>query len=146
LDPIQIREIRELIRELGREHGIILSTHILPEVQESCTRVQIIHQGQLVLNDSIAGLERNMRALSLSMKTRQAADLAKLEAVEGVHSIEVLGDNRYRVFHEPGDSPAEAIAETAVTSGWGLLEMIPERRSMEQIFIDITHSSSRHEA
>lgn len=145
LDPLQIREIRELIRELGREHGIILSTHILPEVQESCTRVQIIHQGQLVLNDSIAGLERNMRALSLSLKTRQAAELAVLEAVAGVHSVEELGGNRYRVFHEPGESPAEAVAEAAVASGWGLLELTPERRSMEQIFIDITQSASRNE-
>jgi ABC-2 type transport system ATP-binding protein len=143
LDPIQIREIRELIRELGKEHGIILSTHILPEVQESCTRVQIIHQGQLVLNDSIAGLERNMRALSILLKTRVPADLAALEAVAGVHSIEALGENRYRVFHEPDASPAEAIASTAVA--WGLLELTPERRSMEQIFIDITQSSPPHE-
>jgi len=138
LDPLQIREIRELIRELGKEHGIILSTHILPEIQEVCTRVQIIHQGQLVLNDSIAGLERNMRALSVLVRTQQAADATKLQAIDGVHSVDELGDNRYRVFHDQDASPASAIAETAVASGWGLLELTPERRSMEQIFIDIT--------
>jgi ABC-2 type transport system ATP-binding protein len=141
LDPIQIREIRELIRELGAEHGIILSTHILPEIQEVCTRVQIIHRGQLVLNDSIEGLERNMRALSLSLRTRLAADVAKLQGIAGVHSIDDLGDNHYRVFHEPDASPACAIAETAVFAGWGLLELTPERRSLEQIFIDITQPS-----
>lgn len=74
LDPIQIREIRQLIRDLGREHGIILSTHILPEVQESCSRVQIIHRGELVLNDTIQGLEQRMGASSLMIATRQAAD------------------------------------------------------------------------
>ena len=58
LDPIQIREIRTLIRELGQDHGVILSTHILTEVQESCSHVQIIHQGQLILNETIAGLNR----------------------------------------------------------------------------------------
>jgi len=138
LDPLQIREIRELIRELGKEHGIILSTHILPEVQESCTRVQIIHQGQLVLNDSIEGLERNMRALSVLVQTRQAAELTKIQSIDGVHSIDELGEHRYRVFHDKDVSPAGAIAETAIASGWGLLELTPERRSMEQIFIDIT--------
>jgi ABC-2 type transport system ATP-binding protein len=142
LDPIQIREIRELIRELGQAHGIILSTHILPEIQEVCTRVQIIHQGQLVLNDSIEGLERNMRALSLCLRTRLAADLLKLAAIDGVHSIDDLGDNRYRVFHALDASPASAIAETAVLSGWGLLELTPERRTLEQIFIDITQPSA----
>jgi len=141
LDPIQIREIRELIRELGQEHGIILSTHILPEIQEVCTRVQIIHQGQLVLNDSIEGLERSMRASSLLLRTRQPPDLARLKAIAGVHSIDGLGDGRCRVFHDQDASPASAIAETAVASGWGLLELTPERRSMEQIFIEITQHS-----
>lgn len=138
LDPLQIREIRELIRELGKEHGIILSTHILPEVRESCSRVQIIHQGQLVLNDSIAGLERNMRALSVLLETRLAAGLDRLQAIGGVHAIEDLGGNRYRILHDKDASPAESIAEAVVSAGWGLLELTPERRSMEQIFIDIT--------
>ena len=138
LDPLQIREIRELIRELGREHGIILSTHILPEIQEVCTRVQIIHQGQLVLHDSIEGLERNMRGLSILLRTQETPDLVKLFAIKGILSIEETGDGRQRIFHDQDSSPAAAIAETAVTAGWGLLELTPEKRSMEQIFIEIT--------
>ena len=63
LDPIQIREIRALIRELGREHGVILSTHILPEVQTTCDHVQIINKGELVLNESIEGLEHHMKSV-----------------------------------------------------------------------------------
>ncbi len=141
LDPIQIREIRELIRELGKEHGIILSTHILPEIQEVCTRVQIIHQGQLVLNDSIQGLERSMRGLSVQIKTQGTPDLVKLYVIKGIHGIEELGDNRYRIFHDQESTPAGAIAETAVSAGWGLLELIPEKRSMEQIFVEITQHS-----
>jgi ABC-2 type transport system ATP-binding protein len=138
LDPIQIREIRELIRELGREHGIILSTHILPEVQESCTRVQIIHQGKLVLNDSIEGLEQQMRASSLVLQTRETPELERLKYIDGVQKIDDLGEGRYRVFHDKDKSPAERLAEVAVSSGWGLMELASERRSMEQIFIDIT--------
>jgi len=145
LDPIQIREIRGLIRELGKEHGIILSTHILPEIQEVCTRVQIIHQGQMVLNDSIEGLERNMRALSILLRTQGTPDLARLYALKGIHSIDALGDNRYRIFHDKESSPACSIAETAVSFGWGLLELVPEKRSMEEIFIEITRHSPQTE-
>jgi ABC-2 type transport system ATP-binding protein len=63
LDPIQIKEIRSLIKELGKNHGVILSTHILSEVQETCTDVQIIHQGRLVLNKTIAELDLNKHSL-----------------------------------------------------------------------------------
>ena len=145
LDPIQIREIRELIRELGKEHGIILSTHILPEIQEVCTRVQIIHQGQIVLNDSIEGLERNMRALSILIRTLGTPDLARLYALKGILSIDELGENRYRIFHDKESNPAYSIAEAAVSLGWGMLELVPEKRSMEEIFIEITRHSPQTE-
>ena len=141
LDPLQIREIRELIRELGREHGVILSTHILSEVQESCTQVQIINRGRLVLNDSIEGLEQQMRASSLVMVLQQAPDLNQLAAVASVQKIDDLGECRYRVFHDKDSNPARQLAEVVVAAGWGLLELTPERRSMEQIFIDITRQA-----
>lgn len=147
LDPIQIREIRELIRELGKEHGVILSTHILPEVQESCTHVQIIHRGQLVLKDTIQGLEQQMRASSIVLATRAPADAGKLASLPGVQSVEALDANRCRIFHDKDTNPAERIAEIAVSGGWGVLELTPERRSMEQIFIDITqHALTAPEA
>ena len=138
LDPLQIREIRELIRELGKEHGVILSTHILPEVQESCTRVQIFNKGRLVFNDSIEGLEQQMRASSVVIAVNSAPDLKVLGAIGSVQKIDALGDHRYRVFHDKDSNPAQQLAEVIVSSGWGLQELTPERRSMEQIFIDIT--------
>ena len=142
LDPIQIREIRELIAELGKEHGIILSTHILSEVQESCTHVQIIHRGRLVLKDTIEGLELQMRASSLLLTTRRAADAERLRAVAGVQSVESVEDNVWRIFHDKETTPAEAIAELVVTGGWGLLELTPERRSLEEVFIDMTQTGA----
>ncbi|MFO1417808.1 MAG: ATP-binding cassette domain-containing protein [Methylotetracoccus sp.] len=145
LDPIQIREIRELIRELGREHGIILSTHILPEVQESCTHVQIIHRGQLVLKDTIDGLEQKMRASSILLRTGRPGDPAKLAAVDGVQSIEAIEATQLRIYHDNERNPAEQLAAVAVGEGWGLLELRPERRSMEQVFIDITQQQPDEE-
>jgi len=142
LDPIQIREIRALIRDLGQEHGVILSTHILPEVQESCTHVQIIHKGKLVLNDDIEGLEKRMTASSLVLATRQPVGDGEFETTEGVNEVESLGNNRYRIHFSSQMNPAEALAEKLIQSGYGLLEMTPERRSMETIFMEITEETA----
>ncbi|MGE0081422.1 MAG: ABC transporter ATP-binding protein [Thiohalomonadaceae bacterium] len=138
LDPIQIREIRALIRELGKEHSVILSTHILPEVQATCSRVQIINHGELVLADSIEGLTRRMQSSSLLVGLRAAPGVEALTDITGVQSAETAGPNHIRLHHDPQHSPAEAIAERAVREGWGLFELTPERRTLEDIFVDIT--------
>ncbi len=138
LDPIQIREIRALIRELGKEHGIILSTHILPEVQATCHRVQIIHQGVLVYSDTLDQLALKTQSHSLIVAFRSAPAIAELQTIPGVATVESLDDGRLRVRHEAGYNPAPAIAERAVTGGWEVLELTPEHIGLEQIFIDLT--------
>ena len=137
LDPIQIREIRALIRELGQEHGIILSTHILPEVQGTCTHVQIINQGQLVFADSIEGLEAHLHSQHLIVVFRDPPAIDEVQTLPGIADVEPLDENRLRLKYS-GENPAAAIAEQAVTRGWGLLELVPERRTLEQIFIELT--------
>jgi len=149
LDPIQIREIRTLIRELGQEHGIILSTHILPEVQAVCTHVQIIHQGTLVFADSIAGLDARMQGTHLLVGLRRPPSSEILQALPGVHSIETLDDGRLRLGYAAGQNPAEALAVRAAQEGWGLYEISPERMSLEQIFVELTckeRDTTKHEA
>jgi len=140
LDPIQIREIRHLIRDLAEEHAVILSTHILPEVQMTCSRVQIINQGQLVFSDDIDNLNRRMRARSLILGLQQppATIINNLESIEGIESVETLEGGRWRVRHAEDQSPASRIAEEAVKNNWGLIELSPETHSLEQIFLDIT--------
>jgi ABC-2 type transport system ATP-binding protein len=138
LDPIQIREIRALIRELGQDHGVILSTHILTEVQESCTHVQIIDQGQLILNETIAGLNRHMDTGTLQVATRLAPDIDNLLSIPGVSSIENIAENRIKIHHSVTANPAEQIAERIISAGWGLQELTPVKRSMEDIFISLT--------
>jgi ABC-2 type transport system ATP-binding protein len=142
LDPIQIREIRALIRELGEDHGVILSTHILTEVQESCSRVQIIHQGQLILNESIEGLDRQMNTGTLQVTTRLAPDVSSLLAIPGVCSIENLNENRFRIHHKVNSFPAERIAEHIIVAGWGLQELTPIKKSIEDIFISLTREQN----
>ncbi len=138
LDPVQIREIRHLIKELGEEHGVILSTHILPEVQATCDRVQIIHHGQLVLSDTIDGLARRMESNSVTVALRHPPALAELSALPSVVEVTALEDGRFRLHHAVEASPAEALVERSVAAGWGLYELIPERMSLEDIFVHIT--------
>ncbi|OGT19777.1 MAG: ABC transporter ATP-binding protein [Gammaproteobacteria bacterium RBG_16_57_12] len=125
LDPIQIREIRQLIRELGKEHSVILSTHILPEVQSTCTRVQIINKGELVMTDTIEGLTRRMESSSLLVAMNHPPALEDLTGIANVQSAEDLGQGRFRLHYKPAQNPAEAVAEMAVTRRWGLYELIP---------------------
>jgi len=140
LDPIQIREIRHLISELRDEHSVILSTHILPEVQAVCDRVQIINKGQLVLSDTIAGLQQRMRGESLWLTLRQPPETAALEKIVGEGQVDSLGDGHFRIHAEQLEQQAERVVIEAVANGWGLYEIRPERMNLEQIFVDITSS------
>ena len=142
LDPIQIREIRSLIRELRDDHSVILSTHILPEVQSVCDRVQIINKGKLVMSDSIGGLQQRLRGESLLLALRRPPALAEIGAVAGVTAAEAVGDGRFRIHCSDLERQAEQLAEIAVKQGWGPFELSPERLTLEQIFVDITATES----
>ncbi len=141
LDPNQIREIRTLIRELGEDHGIILSTHILPEVQATCNRVQIIHQGRLVFSDTIEGLEQGLNASSFLVHFENAPAITALQQIAGVERVEALADGRFRIHHADAN-PVEAVLEQAVSNHWRLCELTPERRTLEQIFVELTISET----
>lgn len=148
LDPIQMREIRALIRELSGEHGVILSTHILPEIQATCDRVQIINKGQLMLSDTLAGLQARMHSSSMVVGFHNMPPVAELAALPGIGSVEPLPDGRVRLHHISHhishnileQNPAEALVEHAVQQGWRLYELVPERVTLEQIFVDITRT------
>jgi len=138
LDPIQIREIRLLIRELGREHSVILSTHILPEVQATCDRVQIINDGQLVLHDSIDGLEHHLQSASLTVAFRKDVPIAELESIAGIRKVEPQNEGRLRLFHESEQDPVDEIVRRSAENNWGLYELRPGRVSLEEIFLHLT--------
>ncbi len=141
LDPNQIRDIRALIRELGENHGIILSTHILPEVQATCTRVQIIHRGKLVFAETMQELEQRLTSHALLLETRTPCSTQHLEAVPGIQHVEPLGGTRARLLFEQ-DNPADAVAACVASQGWGLVELSLDRQTLEQVFIDLTCSDT----
>ncbi len=141
LDPNQIRDIRALIRELGESHGIILSTHILPEVQATCSRVQIIHQGRLVFSESMRDLERRLTSHVLLLETRERLDDSELEKLAGIDNVERLADTRARL-HFQDSNPAGAVAACVARHGWGLIELSLDRQTLEQVFVDLTCSDT----
>lgn len=138
LDPIQIREIRLLIRELGKDHGVILSTHILPEVQATCDQVQIINKGQLVLHDSIDGLEHHLQSASLTVAFRKDVPRSELEKIAGIKKVEQQHEGRLRLFFEPEQDPVDEIVRLSAENQWGLYELRPGRVSLEEIFLHLT--------
>lgn len=138
LDPIQIREIRELMSELGNDHGVILSTHILPEVQAVCDRVQILHEGRLVLDEDLAQLSKSQRPHSTRVKFRRPPSRKALTGLAGVKRVEALDADTLRLHHADDEALAERIVEASVAGDWGLFELVSESRSLEEIFVELT--------
>ena len=138
LDPNQIREIRTLIRELGGNHSVILSTHILPEVEAICDRVQIMHRGKIVFADSIEGLRRSRQTERLIVGFMRPPTLDLLKAIPGVKDAQAMEQNTFRVICQPGTNPAEAITRAASENNWGLTQLSPERTSLEDVFAELT--------
>jgi ABC-2 type transport system ATP-binding protein len=138
LDPIQIREIRTLIRTLGSQHSVILSTHILSEVQATCDRVQIIREGELIYSASTESLNQGHES-SVKLALRKNVPLEALFSVAGVDHVEALDAGRFRVFFAP-DTNTDALVAAAAQQEWGLYELIPEQQSLEDLFIELTHN------
>ena len=138
LDPIQIREIRKLIKDIGKKHSVILSTHILPEVEMVCDRVQIINQGDLVFNGSIEDLKKQRRGNKLLVGFNNAPLKKELLAVEGVSQVDKIDNTMYRVHFNHDYVPAEEIVITATKNKWGLFHIAPDVTSLEDIFVQLT--------
>jgi ABC-2 type transport system ATP-binding protein len=136
LDPVQIREVRDLVRTLAASSGVIFSSHILPEVQAMCTRVMILRDGR-VLHE--ADLGQQTKATSpgrFRVRLSPAPPLTSLTSVPGVASAEPLKDNAFRLTLAPGE-PADALARRLVQQGFGLTELTPDRDDLEEVFFHI---------
>ena len=141
LDPRQIIDVRQLIKNLAGEHTVILSTHILPEVSMICQRVLIINQGSIVAEDTPDGLKANLQGVDrIHIEVRRPAGeiCTRLRAVPGVQSVADSGDGVYEVDCSPGSDQREELAIAIIQGGWGLLEMRQVSMSLEEIFLKLT--------
>jgi ABC-2 type transport system ATP-binding protein len=138
LDPIQIRDIRALIREIGGKHSVILSTHILPEVEMVCDHVQIIDKGKLVFNGGIDVLKRQRVGNKLLIGFNNSPTVEALLKVKGVTEAELADNNMMRVRFAENEMPQEAIVQAAVKNKWGLYQIAPDQTSLEDVFVQLT--------
>ena len=143
LDPLQIIEIRELIRELRQDHAVILSTHILTEVHETCTHLQIINQGKLIAKERVDSITQSMNESSLIIKTVFPIDAEPILSIEGVCNLEVLSNNRFKINFKPTQDPTQEISKTIIIKGWGLIEMSPSNQNIEALFIGLTKANNQ---
>ena len=146
IDPIQVVETRQLIKNLGGEHTLILSTHILPEVSMICERVIIIHEGQIVAEDkpeNLAARLRGIERIEIDVKGPSRDIATALESVEGVESVQhrysqADGFSTFLVVAVPEAEPRAQLAAAVVGGGWGLLRLQSIGMSLEEIFLRVT--------
>lgn len=142
LDPNQIREIRDLIIELGKEHGIILCTHILPEVEAVCNRIQIINQGKLVYEADMDVLLGKRLSGLYELSLLLPPTINALYEIPEINNVERLNDNTFLL--QTNALSAENIASIVIENNWGLLKIQPHERVLEQIFIDLTLNDKKN--
>jgi ABC-2 type transport system ATP-binding protein len=150
LDPAQTRETRELIMALGREHTVVLSSHILPEVSATCERVLIINQGRLVADDTPANLARTVAGaqgteIELILQGDRAAIERRLGALPGVEKFTIsdAGDGLWRVLVRSARADMrDDLARAAVEAGFGLRELQARTLSLEDVFLHLTTEES----
>jgi ABC-2 type transport system ATP-binding protein len=152
LDPKQINETRDLIKSLAGDHTIILSTHILPEVSQTCEQVIIINKGKIVATDSVSNLQQRARtgeSVLVEVAGRNgsldpAAVQRKLEQIAGVSRVISKADGQKRVIFEVEATKTVRgdVARAVVESGWDLNELRPAALSLEEIFLQLTGSEA----
>src|SRR5437762_1102989 len=146
LDPNQIRQVRELIKNLGKQHTILLSTHILPEVEMTCSRVIIIHKGQIEACDTPENLLAQLRqagGVLVEAKTSHDDGAEQLKKISGVRDVTMKRDEDWEVFSlrvESGLDVREEIFKLAAARHWTLRELSQRRATLEDVFVEITHS------
>jgi ABC-2 type transport system ATP-binding protein len=147
LDPGQVVEVRELIREIGKERTVLLSTHLLNEAQNICDRVLIINKGKIVAEDTTENLQaRLIGGERVVVRVRGEADtnLVKLiKAVNGVEHATLTSDNAVEFDFVSGKDARPEVAKQVINSGYDLLELHPLGMSLEEIFLELTGSDSK---
>lgn len=145
LDPKQIHEVRELIKDLAGNHTVVLSTHILPEVEQTCHRVIIIDHGKIVAVDTPKNLRSQLQGaerISIEVQGPFSEVVSKLKAMPGVVDVQKVGDldgrHKLQIESELQKDLRSDLARTIVQNGWGLYELQSATMSLEDIFLKLT--------
>jgi len=147
LDPGQVVEVRQLIREIGKERTVLLSTHLLNEAQNICDRVLIINQGKIVAEDTTENLQaRLLGAERVIVRVRGDADdelASTVKQIKGVRGVEVKSDGAIEFEFASGKDLRPEVAKQVIKAGYDLLELRPLGMSLEEIFLELTGPDSK---
>lgn len=144
LDPNQIIEIRELIRELGREKTVLLSSHILAEVEATCDRILIINKGKIVADGTSGDLRKQAQGKEILKVTIEEGDKNDIyKSLQNLSSVDMIdfiskSDNCFELHSKPGTSSRKAIFNLCVEKGWVLIELTPTETKLEDVFRELT--------
>ena len=138
LDPNQIVEIRHLIKEIATDHAVLLSTHILSEVQATCNHIKMIEQGKLVFSGSMDEFNNYVAPSTLLVRFDSTPSVLTLQATEGVKEVEHLDRHCYRIKFDASKDICEQIVQLSVTNDWQLTEIQLERLSLDSIFAQLS--------
>ena len=144
LDPAQIIEVRNLIREVGKERTVLLSTHILSEAQQICDRILIINKGKIVVEDTPQNLQSKLTGSQrVQLRIRGEVDelAAKIGRIQGVEEVKVQNDGAIEFQFAPGKDLRPDIARLTIQSNYDLLELHPINLSLEEIFLQLTREN-----
>lgn len=140
LDPNQLVEIRSLIKNLGKEKTVILSTHIMQEVQAMCDRVIIINKGKLVADDTPEHLQQRTAGETIvRVEFRETPEQKLLADISGVKTVKKEKENQWLIYSQPGKDPREEIFRFAKDKGLTLLTLNKEQSSLENVFQELTN-------
>jgi ABC-2 type transport system ATP-binding protein len=141
LDPNQIVEIRELITKVGKEKTVLLSTHIMQEVQAMCSRVIIINQGNIVADDTVETLKENTGDTALLVAFNKPVSDAVFRKLKGVQKVESLGDNRWKLHTKKADELRRELMQWALAEDVAITSMQSAGQSLEEVFRSLTANS-----
>lgn len=145
LDPIQLQDIRELIRHLGKEKTIIFSTHIMQEVQAICQRVIIINKGVLIANDTTEALQQKISGeAEIEFQLENSLSLEKLMACKAVNKVVSIANNHWKIYSSDSLLTRKSIFQLAVDEHNTILKMTENKADLESVFQQLTQKASAH--
>ncbi|MBI3223103.1 MAG: ABC transporter ATP-binding protein [Nitrosomonadales bacterium] len=142
LDPSQIREIRGLIRELGNNSSVILSTHLLSEVESVCDRVEIMQHGRLIYGDTSARMQQYGQVSGFTISLRNPPPPEELQAIPGINRVDQLSAGQFRILYDADNNPSAALLTLAEQRGWQLQQLTPLQATLEDVFVRITDAET----
>lgn len=144
LDPNQILEVRSLIKNIAIDRAVILSSHVLSEIQVLCNDITMIESGKIVFADSMDAFNNYVEPHSVFVNMQNPPAVAEFLQIQGVSEVEALTDRQYRLFFNGDAEITEKIIETSIKNGWQLREISLDKSSVDEIFAQLSNKSKLH--